>query len=89
MESITFELQITEFVTNDDSWENLDLFWCIFNSGFFKNTSNGYCTEWEDKGYWHIGQVQENSQKSYDVVQMPGNVYRSQEEALNAIEDEQ
>lgn len=86
MEPTTFELQIETFSTNDDNWESMDSFWCAFKEGAFRSTESGNCTKWEDD-YWHIGKVLKNEPYNcYDVISM-GNIFRTEEEALKAIEN--
>ena len=85
MEALTFNLQIDMFTTNTDDWESQDIFWCIFNSGCFRNTSSGNCQPFEDD-FWKIGQVQKNRYNSHDLIREANDsVYRDQDEALKAL----
>lgn len=84
METLKFTLQIDMFRTNTDEWESQDSFWCAFNEGAFREDSSGNCKTWEDT-WWHIGKVEKNRYNSYDLVQGTGKIYKTEEEALEAL----
>ena len=62
MEAVNFILQICDFKTNTDEWEELETFDCAFNSGYFKDTSSGNCKAWESD-VWHTGKVRRNQER--------------------------
>jgi hypothetical protein len=80
-----FVLQIEMFLTNTDTWETQDSFFCAFNEGFFRSLTNGNCFIWKDN-YWHIGKVEKNNYNSYDLVIADPHVYRTEDMALKALE---
>lgn len=84
MENITFNLQIESFLTVDDSWENEDSFWCVFNKGYFRSTKTGNCISWEDD-YFQIGKVEKNQYNSYDLIEETNKIYRDSDEALKVL----
>lgn len=85
MESLKFVLQIELFITNNDDWVSKDSFYCIFNKGYFREFSSGNCYEWNEKRY-HIGKVKTNSYNSFDLIKINNSSYRTEEEALQALE---
>jgi hypothetical protein len=88
MQPTQFELQIEDFVTIDDSWENQDSFWCAFREGYFRNISTGNCAFWEND-WWTIGKVTKNQYGSYDLISSFGSkMYKTESEAFKAIENQ-
>jgi hypothetical protein len=84
MESLKFNLQLENFTTVDDEWENQNSFWCAFSDGYFREESSGNCKEWNCE-WWHIGKVEKNKYNSYDLVKGVNKVYKTVDEALEAL----